>query len=57
MAIRESLIEDTLDEMRVQLPMYSTDQLRKILEENDGNMERAVRAARPGQSGGAKEML
>ena len=34
--MRESLFEDTIDEMRVQLPMYSTDQLRKILEENDG---------------------
>ena len=36
LAVRESLFEDTIDEMRVQLPMYSTDQLRKILEENDG---------------------
>jgi hypothetical protein len=36
LAVRESLLEDTIDDMRVQLPMYSTDQLRKILEENDG---------------------
>jgi len=57
LAVRESLLEDTIDEMRTQLPMYSTDQLRKILEENDGNMEKAVRAARPGKSGGAMEML
>jgi sodium/hydrogen exchanger 8 len=57
LAVRESLFEDTIDEMRVQMPMYSTDQLRKILEENGGNMENAVRAASPGKSGGAKEML
>ena len=36
LAVRESLFEDTIDEMRVQMPMYATDQLRKILEENDG---------------------
>ena len=47
MAIRESMVEDTLDEMRAQLPMCSTGQLRKHLEENGGDMEKAPRVATP----------
>lgn len=38
-------------QMRMQLPMYSAGQLRKILEENEGDLEKAVRVAEEVEAG------
>jgi len=56
--LKQSNVEDMVDEMRTKLPMYSAADLRKILEENDMDIEKAVAMARPAaKAGGVMEML
>ena len=56
LGIKEANFEDRLDDLRAKLPSYSHTQLKKLLEDAGGDVEKAVRSA-PRTGGGALEML
>ena len=56
LGIQEANFEDRLDDLRAKLPSYSHTQLKKLLEEAGGDIDKAARAV-PRVGGGALEML
>jgi len=56
MGIKEANLEDRLDDLRAKLPSFSHTQLKKLLDEAGGNVEKAIRSA-PRTGGGELEML